>query len=263
MRFQLALQRNGKYKMLPMDYQYYIGAWIYKTIGRADRDFARFLHTEGYRDGNKNFKLFTYSPINLGKPVVWKEKSLFEISNSTVYLKVGFHLSDAAEKFIVGLFNNQQLYIGDRFNGIDFTVSHIERLPDQEIRETMFYQALSPVVVSLKNENDKYARYLSPLDPEYGELLKNNSRNKHNIVPNTIKLDDDITFSFKPEASVKSKLITIKPYSKQQSKVRGFIFGFSLTAPCALHQLILNAGLGEKNATGFGWVEVIPDLTGF
>jgi CRISPR-associated endoribonuclease Cas6 len=50
-------------------------------------------------------------------------------------------------------------------------------------------------------------------------------------------------------------LITLKPYTPQQSKVRGFLFSFSLTAPEEIHRLIMGAGFGEKNAQGFGWVE--------
>lgn len=34
--------------MLPMDYQYYISALIYKVLQYADRDFAHFLHEKGY-----------------------------------------------------------------------------------------------------------------------------------------------------------------------------------------------------------------------
>jgi CRISPR-associated endoribonuclease Cas6 len=79
MRIKITLTRTSKQRMLPMDYQYYIGAWIYKVIGNANHEFASFLHSEGYRDGNKQFKLFNYSPLDFGKPKLWKERSLFEI----------------------------------------------------------------------------------------------------------------------------------------------------------------------------------------
>ena len=41
MRFKLKLNLENCQRMLPMDYQYYIGAWIYKIIGNADREFAQ------------------------------------------------------------------------------------------------------------------------------------------------------------------------------------------------------------------------------
>ena len=60
MRFKITFTRTGKQRMLPMDYQYYLSAWIYKVIGKADRAFAEFLHAEGYSDGHRRFKLFNY-----------------------------------------------------------------------------------------------------------------------------------------------------------------------------------------------------------
>lgn len=81
MRFKLTLNRTTKQRMLPMDYQYYISAWIYKVLKNADKDFARFLHDQGYgQSETKLYKLFCFSRLDLGKPKLWKEKKLFEIS---------------------------------------------------------------------------------------------------------------------------------------------------------------------------------------
>lgn len=257
MRFKITLNRTGRQRMLPMDYQYYLSAWIYKVIGKADPEFSNFLHTEGYTLGNKRFKLFNYSPLNFGRPTLWKEKTLFEIHTDQLFLLVSFHLAEAAEKFIIGLFNNQQVYVGDQFNGLDLVVSQVERLPAPELKSTMNYRAVSPVVISLKDENSKYAQYLSPLDNEYTNLLRQNLWNKYRSIPNVTVLPDDSTFHFKLKNEPKSKLIILKPYTPEQSKVRGFVFDFTLTCPVEIHQLILAAGIGEKNSMGFGWVEVM------
>ncbi|MDA3880743.1 MAG: CRISPR-associated endoribonuclease Cas6 [Prolixibacteraceae bacterium] len=256
MKFKITLKRKRQQKILPVDYQYYIGAWIYKVIGRADSGFASFLHSHGYKFGNKQFKLFCYSPLDFGRAKLWKEKSLFELDSETARLQVSFCLPYAAERFIIGLFNHQKVYIGDKFNGIDFTVGQIERLPEPAICETMKYRAKSAVVVSIKNENDKYAKYLSPNDENYSQLLKNNLQQKNEVFgSNTALLHN---FDFKINNTPKSKLITVKPYTPQQSKIRGFVYDFTLTAPPEIHELILNSGLGEKNSTGFGWCEVKP-----
>lgn len=257
MRFKIQLTAKSKVKLLPMDYQYFIGAWIYKVIGNANREFASFLHTEGYSDGNKRFKLFSYSPLDFGKPKLWKERSLFEILNDKVFLNVSFTLTDAAEHFIIGLFNHQEIYLGNHFNGTDFFVTQVERLPDLVLNQTMVYRAASPVVISYLPENEKYARYLAPDDDHYSELLRQHLVQKYNTIPNASPIANDFEFGFKLLNNPNSKLVTIKPDTPQQSKVRGYIYDFSLTAPVEFHNLILNAGLGEKNATGFGWVEII------
>jgi CRISPR-associated endoribonuclease Cas6 len=239
-----------------MDYQYFLSAWIYKVIGNADREFASFLHTSGYTTGNKQFKLFNYSPLDFGRPVLWKEKALFEILSEQLFLNVSFHLAEAAEKFIIGLFNNQQVYVGDQFNGLDLVVTQVERLPEPVLTNYMHYRALSPVVISLKDDNNKYARYLAPTDIDYCRLLLQNLVNKFDSVPHASSLPADVDFDFKLKSTPKSKLVTIKPYTPEQSKVRGFVFDFTLTCPVDIHRFILATGIGEKNSTGFGWVEV-------
>jgi len=256
MRFKITFNRTGKQRMLPMDYQYYIGSWIYKVIGKADPEFASFLHRQGYIDGNKQFKLFNYSPLNFGKPILWKEKSLFEICIDTVFLHVSFYMPDAAERFIVGLFNNQQVFVGDKFNGIDLTVSQIERLAEPAITATMFYKAGSPIVISVAREGEKYAKYLSPKEKDYSDFIKNNLIQKWKTIPMAERLHDDFSFEWEVTSEPKSKLATVKPYTPQQSKVRGYMYEFKMTAPEEIHRLILSAGIGEKNSTGFGWVEV-------
>ena len=242
--------------MLPMDYQYYLSAWIYKVIGKADPEFSTFLHSEGYTVGNKRFKLFTYSPLNFGRPTLWKEKSLFEIHTDQLNLFVSFHLAQAAEKFIIGLFNNQEVYVGDQFNGLDLVVKQVERLPEPTLMNTMSYRAVSPVVISLRSENSKYAQYLSPVDTNYIDLLRQNLCNKYDSIPNVDPLSKDLSFEFKLNSEPKSKLVTVKPYTPEQSKVRGFVFDFTLNCPLEMHRLILSSGIGEKNSMGFGWVEV-------
>jgi len=256
MRFNITLNRTGKQRMIPMDYQYYLGAWIYKVIGKADPAFAWFLHEQGYTDGNKRFKLFNYSPLYFGRPTLWKERSLFEISAEKLSMQVSFYMPEAAEHFIVGLFRNQEMFVGDRFNGIDLAVIQIERLPNPAINETMYYRALSPVVVSVLPDGEKYAKYLSPADTGYAGYLRNNMEQKWNTIPGAHPLPDGFKFSLNVKPEFRSKLITMKPGTPQQSKVRGFVFDFSLTAPAEIHELILGSGIGEKGSTGFGWVEV-------
>jgi CRISPR-associated endoribonuclease Cas6 len=140
MRFKITFNRTGKQRILPIDYQYYLSTWIYKVIGHADPEFSDFLHSQGYTSGYKQFKFFNYSPLNFGKPTLWQEKALFEIQADLLFLSVSFHLAEAAEKFIIGMFNNQQYFIGDQFNGLDLHVTQVERLPEPVLSETMGYK---------------------------------------------------------------------------------------------------------------------------
>ena len=63
-------------------------------------------------------------------------------------------------------------------------------------------------------------------------------------------------FDFKLLSAPKQKLVTIKPYTDNETKVRGFVYSFRLKAPVALQELGYYAGFGEKNSMGFGCGEV-------
>ena len=163
MRFELTLNRTTKQRMLPMDYQYYISAWIYKVLNQADKDFAHFLHEKGYgQSETKRYKLFCFSRLNFGKPKMWREKKLFEITQHEIKSQISFDVREAASNFIKGLFMQQEFYLGDKFNGIDFKVSNVAALPSPDFKETMHYGLETPWVVRFKNEETKYPQYLNP-----------------------------------------------------------------------------------------------------
>jgi len=263
MRFKLTLSRTGKSKFIPVDYQYFIGAWIYKIIGKADKQLAAFLHGTGYGESSKKFKYFNYSPLDLKPYTLWKEKQVFELQNDQISFCVSFLIDRIAESFIKGLFLNQEIFIGDRFNGIDFMVTRVESLPMPLFKETMHYSLKSALVLSVK-EPDNKALYLSPDDGRYKNCFIKHLSEKFNTVliarpqlREEIPVDTEIPFGLKITSRFRSRLHTIKPGTSEQTRVRGFVYDFELTAPVEIHEMAYSAGFGEKNAIGFGWGEVI------
>jgi CRISPR-associated endoribonuclease Cas6 len=256
MRLRLSLNRTTKQRMIPMDYQYYISAWIYKVLRKADKELAHFLHEIGYGKNNtKLYKLFCYSPLNFGKPILWKDKKLFEITVHEIKLQISFDVPEVATNFVKGLFLQQAFYIGDKFNGIDFTVAKVEVLPEPPFVGTMKYKLSTPWVVSFQSEQDKYPKYLSPDDPNYQFLAVkhifekyNNTTDTDSILPAQIHLH--ISSPFKRSGFV------MKPGTREESRVIGNLFDFELTAPLEVQKLIWNAGVSEKSSSGFGWVEL-------
>ncbi len=255
MRLKIRLNRTTKQRMLPMDYQYYISAWIYKVLKQADKDYAEFLHNQGHGTNPKRlYKLFCFERLNFGKPKLWKEQRLFEISAHEVSLKLSFDVEDAASNFIKGLFMNQEFYLGNRFNGIDFKVVGVEALPMPSFNISEYYKTITPWVVSIKKEGDKYATYLKPDDADFiPQAIKhlvdkfNYTQNKQTINSNDIDLQ--IASKYKRSGYVS------KPGTKQESRIVGNLCEFKLIAPIEVHQMIWNTGICEKSSSGFGWVE--------
>lgn len=261
MRIEVVLNRTGKHRMLPMDYQYYISAWIYKVLRNADKEFAHFLHEKGYGESDtKLYKLFCFSRLNFGKPNMWKERKLFEISKYEIKLQISFDVVEAATNFVKGLFMKQEFYLGDKFNGIDFYVSNVEALPDPVFTKKMRYRLQSPWVVSYQEETRKYPKYLRPDEDGFVELsIKhivekyNNTRNNKKVMSEQIKLH--VLGDYKRSGFL------MKPGTIEESRIVGNIFDFELTAPTAVHEMIWGAGVSEKSSSGFGWMEELEGNT--
>lgn len=258
MRLKIKLNRTTKQRMLPMDYQYYVSAWVYKVLQQSDEAYAEFLHEKGYGSNPKKrlYKLFCFERLNFGKPKLWKEKKLFEISSHDISLKVSFDVEDAATNFIKGLFMEQEFYLGNRFNGIDFKVVGVEVLPMPEFKNTEQYRTITPWVVSLNKEGLKYASYLKADDPQFIFHARKHLVEKFNYTQDKQQLNiEDVKIEI--TSDFKRSGIVSKPHTKRESRIVGNLCEFSLTAPAEIHQMIWNAGICEKSSGGFGWVEVV------
>lgn len=179
---------------------------------------------------------------------------------------------------------SQEFCLCDKFNGIDFTVTCIEALPEPAFSETMRYRLETPWVVSYKAETDRYPKYLSPNEKGFRELSlkhiaeKFTNTGKGRITPNDLifrlyngKTPDGTSVFREPEPATwleeskyrKRQGFLIKPGTKEESRVVGSLFSFELTAPVEVHRMIWNAGASEKSSEGFGWVDVYnqPDIS--
>lgn len=268
MRFQLTLIASTASSLLPVNYQYPLAAAIYRIIQQADEEYADFLHETGY--GNtatlKRFKLFTFSDLRV--PFRISGDRLY-LLGSAVQLTVCFHISDAAENFIKGLFMNQQLEIADTKSRASFTVQQVEAVNplagitvNNGMAEALL-QAMSPIVVGRKNTKGNYD-YLSPKEEDFIPILKRNIMEKYDSVHELTDEDyqllyeqisiETVFFSHPP----RSRLITIKAGTEAETRVRGFDkFRLRIKAPEDILELILNSGCGIYNAMGMGCMGVV------
>lgn len=262
MRLKLTLQTLHKPALLPFNYQYPLSSAIYKIIQSADAEFAGFLHNKGYGEGNKSFKLFTFSDIKT--PFV-KSGDRMQLQTGEAELIVCFYIPQAAETFIKGLFLNQYLQIADAKSKTTFQVVRVETLTTTYDNKTGQHvlQPLSPLVVGKKNNRGHYD-YRSPQDEDFVACLLYNwieklaaTANANGEILQNMKERVSITvrlFSHAPQ----SRLITIKEGTDAETKIKGYTkFKLQVTAPDEMIDLALGAGLGLYNAQGMGCVELI------
>ena len=258
MRLKLTLNHPPN-QVLPINYQYLISSWIYRTLGNANAAYAIQLHNHGYDFGGKKYKLFTFSPLRPKWFDVDKRNATFTLAKSPTVLDLSFHVNEAVQHFVMGLFKDQQFELSSGKFLARFEVAGIEMLPPPVFESTMRFRLQTPLCVSTKMEGREQATYLSPEVKGYAGLLLNNLLRKQNaLIPaGHIEWEGlpsiDFPYDFRILSRPKSKLISIKG-----SQIRGYLFDFELTAPKGLMEVGYFGGMGEKNSgLGFGMVKIL------
>jgi CRISPR-associated endoribonuclease Cas6 len=257
--FKITLSCSRAGSILPVNYQYPLAAVIYHILSQADKDYASFLHNKGYcvPGSLKAFKLFTFSDIKTPFKII---RDRLQLLTTQAELVACFHLPEAAENFIKGLFISRDIELADKKSKASFSVSSIEAisraLSDDPFQEILL-RPLSPVVCGIKNERGNYD-YLAPGDDRYIEMLLQNWKAKYAALYGwqceQDMQDADIRVLYYANPP-KSRLVTIKANSVAETRIRGFVnFQLKIRGKKEALELLLNSGAGLYNAMGMGCV---------
>jgi CRISPR-associated endoribonuclease Cas6 len=276
MRFIITIE-NTDIQQVPINYQYPVSVWINKTFSRAEGKFSDWLETNGYSfTGSSRFNLYNFSGIQFnGAGFKNAPYPSLHVPPGKHQFQISVLMEKEAAVFIKELFMNQKLYINSKELRTLFTVTAAEKISDPETEGKTAFRALSPVVVSKPKENASgklISQYLAPDSEEYSRLLHENvikrfvdaTAGKAGGRQNTdtfvrisdIPFDTDL-WKFKVIGSPRARLQTIKAGTPDQSKIKGYVFDFELTAPPELLAFIYATGIGEKGSLGFGFIEQI------
>lgn len=262
MRFKLTLSLpDSHYRVLPLNYQYELSAWIYKVLNLGNASFSAWLHNQGYLAKGRHYKLFTFSRLQVEQFKIRQDR--LRILSPSVSLSLSFYTPVSAETFISGLFRQQQFSLGDTQSQVKLEVTNVSAEPTPVFTGCAKFRLLSPLCVSTVHlqQEKLMPLYLSPTDEGFERLFRENLVNKytagalpeHGAKPDIQPVDIGLKLVTEPI----SKLITIKAGTPQQTKVRGYLFDFELQTTNELLEAGYYAGFGEKNSLGFGCAEII------
>ncbi len=274
MRFKLHLRPTRNNQKLLFNYQYPIQAWLYRLLSDADKSYADFLHNKGYEVSNssKKFKHFTFSSLQIhGAKPIKKGDSYIELGQASCILIISFLIDEAAENFIVGLFQNQKMSLYNEAYQADFVVESVETLPlpvfdDTETNKiTQTFRTISPMVIAEKVDN--IDQYLRPTDVNFARFFALNLYDRFCSIQgkNGLKLDplaalNIIKFNLlSPPTMIKKRGFTVKEGKvNTETKVIGYYnFSFEITAPSEMIKVGFLGGFGKECAMGCGCVEAI------
>jgi CRISPR-associated endoribonuclease Cas6 len=244
--------------LLPINYQYELGSWVYRTLNQGDEGYAQFLHADGYGWEGKKYKLFTFGQLKPEKYEIGGDR--MKILSPVVKGIFSFYTESGSENMIRGLFEQNRLSLGDRKSQVNWPVRNVEVLPNPIQGSKALFKCLSPLVVSevrLQN-GKKMSQYLSPQDEGYAVRFLDNLAHKYQAARPQTPLPDTKEWSLKVLSQApKSKLSKLKADTPQETLIRGYLFDFELSAPAEVLRFGQEAGFGEKNSMGFGCCQVL------
>lgn len=254
MELQLKMLRK-KGEFLPINYQYLISSWIYRVFNSADGRFSAFLHDTGYCSDGRNFKMFTFSQLNI-RPYTL-EQNRIRLLGREIALTLRFLVDKSSEHFVKGLFMNQIVTLGNSQDAVTFEITTVTVSNPVVFSPVMRYYCLSPICVSCLRP-DGGTEYLHPADRQYGNLLVQNLVRKAKALQLACgETEQTAACSFRLLNAPRKKGIHIKEGTQSHTQVIGYLFKYELEAPTELQEIGYYAGFGEKNSLGFGCGEVM------
>jgi CRISPR-associated endoribonuclease Cas6 len=222
---------------------------IYANLDRA---LSEWLHEKGHTYGARRFKLFTFSRL-FGKR---------EMRNGRVRFDgpAHFYLS-AVDSEVLGSFAEHLLTKpAVRLGSTECRVAEVGVEPEPRIdpAKPVLVKAISPITAysTLQAPNGrKKTYYYAPQEQEWSESLVANIARKAKALEWAADVDEDLKGAYMKPYKVKSgdqKILDFKG-----TVIKGWTGLYEVNLPEPYFRLAYDAGLGSKNAAGFGMVGVI------
>jgi len=268
MRLKLTLCPVEKKCAIPINYQYPLSAAIYKILYSASSEYAKFLHEKGYISEKGNpLKLFTFSYLLIPN-VSFKNNILYIYGAPACTLFVSSPLiEDFIKNFVVGLFTNQKIAIGNKQTIGRFLITQVESIATPKFSESENFKCLSPFVLStMKMKNNKLMpHYYRADDPALEEAIRQNLIQKYQTIYKKLPENQSLNFQLDKNYVERkggfdkiSKLITIKENNEEQkTKIKAIFAPFNLSGSSELQTIAWEAGIGNYCSQGFGMVDAI------
>jgi CRISPR-associated endoribonuclease Cas6 len=229
--------------ILPIQYNHILQGFIYNSI---DPDLAQFLHNQGFLVDNRAFRLFVFSRL-LGDFVIDKPDQKIHFGHD-FRLLVASPLEIFCRSLCSSMLSTKSLVLGGTL--IDNLEVNITE-PKAE-GDCMVVYSRSPITAYstlLRPDGRKYTCYFQPGENEFNELVSANLKKKYEAIFQRTPPEGNVRVL--PVSQHKFNIINYK-----DTIIKGSSGKFKLTGPVELLQMALDAGLGSKNAQGFGFVEL-------
>jgi len=227
---------------LPYDYQYALASVLYRKLAVGNIRLANESHS------HQNFKFYTFSNLMLEN----RKSSDEGLSFENAYFILTSPDVEFIKSFTEGLLQEPQFNLHKE----NFVVTKIEILKQKEMKSPSIFKTLSPIFTkTLREINGELVEWdLYPKDGKFYENVHKNLIKRYTEYNG--RGPENEHFEITDIKNSKPKRITIGS-GERETKRRCSLMIFRVEASEELLQFAYNAGIGEKNAMGFGCLEVV------
>ncbi|MCE1198140.1 MAG: CRISPR-associated endoribonuclease Cas6 [Marinilabiliales bacterium] len=256
MRYKLTLKlEDPQRNLLPLNYQYELGAWFYKRLNDERTGWHRLVTASRLISPSLPFKTFTFSHLVVPDRAVSGDR--LQINSPSVSLVFSTLPDPMLSESVMELFSGNRFLLGDRQSQVAFEIVKTELLPEPVFAEKMTFKTLSPIHLPVKVEGRKNDQYLSPEEPDYVLPFFHSLHKKYLLLEGSEHVHDPSAAKFKLRSKVTLKGITMQAGTPSENKLVGYQLRFRLSADPALLRAGYYLGFGEKNHLGFGCCEIL------
>lgn len=230
--------------ILPYSYEEYIQAFLYRL---SEQQFGNFLHDVGYSYKGRRFRLFSFSRILEAPLKIIHEKHVFIFPN-----RITFVVSTIENRMVEALVQSiSQFDKKFQIGKYEVVITSIEMIPIKASSDVVV-KTLSPVCIystALLLDGRKRTIYYSPEEKEFSELVRKNAIKKYCAYYQEEPEDDSL------------EVIPLGRMKEVKSSYKGFVIKgyngkFRLKGSEKLIKIMLEAGMGGKNAEGKGMIVI-------
>jgi CRISPR-associated endoribonuclease Cas6 len=228
---------------VPLHYNQYVQALVYRLLGQ---ELADRVHEEGFPAGARRLRLFAFSRL-LGPYALHQEESAISFGERA-RLVVSSPMEEFVPALARALVDSAGLHIASVAVAVESVRFDHPRVPG----DRAVFRTLSPVSVYstvARPDGTRFTYYFEPRSGEFERLATENLRRKYEALTGRPYAGPGVRWRWRGQP----RLAVIR-YD------RGIVKGYAGTVEGegdpVLLQLALDAGLGAKNAQGFGLLEL-------
>lgn len=227
--------------VLPINYHHIIQSIIYHNMEQSF-GYNHYMHEVGMGFDTKKFKLFTFGPLQgpyklIDKKIVFYKHVEFEVRSPDLFM---------LRMLVENIRGNGVRYGNQIFSDVEIYVA------DTTVEEEMIQIKMqAPLTAYRTDEITKKTYFYSPVDEEFEVKIRENFQNKYYACYGVMPGDD-----------LKIECVKVTEKDKCVTKYKGFYINgwrgiYNLHGQRKYLDFLYQAGLGGKNAQGFGMFDII------